>query len=99
RGNRAWGVPAYNGGLFTADEGAGAELAKLSIPDKDFAPALAVLLLDETQEGTRGLIDFRPLGVREFGTIYEGLLESELSVAETDLAVDPQSGAYLPAKG
>ena len=32
-----------------------------------------------------GPVDFRSLGVREFGTIYEGLLESELAVAQTDL--------------
>jgi hypothetical protein len=102
KGNKAWSVPTYNGGLFGTD-GAGAEagleLVKLSVPDSDFAPALASLLLDETDEGHQGPIDFRSLGVREFGTIYEGLLESELSVAETDLAVDPKTKAYLPAKG
>jgi hypothetical protein len=35
--------------------------------------------------------------VREFGTIYEGLLESELAVAEADLVVD-REGYYRPAK-
>ena len=45
-----------------------------------------------------GPVDFRSLGVREFGTIYEGLLESELSIAQVDLAVDPKTKAYLPAK-
>lgn len=102
KGNKAWSVPAYNGGLF-GTEGvggeAGSELLKVSIPDSDFAPALASLLLEETDEGHKGPIDFRSLGVREFGTIYEGLLESELSVAETDLAVDPRTSAYLPARG
>lgn len=101
KGNKAWSVPAYNGGLF-ATEGisgeAGSELVNVSVPDSDFVPALAALLLDETEEGHRGPIDFRSLGVREFGTIYEGLLESELSVAEVDLAVDPRTKAYLPAK-
>jgi hypothetical protein len=33
--------------------------------------------------------------VGEFGTIYEGLLESELSVAETDLTLDEQQ-VYRP---
>ena len=36
--------------------------------------------------------------MREFGTIYEGLLESELSEAETDLTLD-KGGAYVPVKG
>ncbi len=34
--------------------------------------------------------------MREFGTIYEGLLESELSIAETDLAVDREE-VFRPA--
>ena len=34
--------------------------------------------------------------MREFGTIYEGLLESELSCAEQNLTID-KKGTYLPA--
>jgi hypothetical protein len=56
------------------------------------------LLLIETPEGPLGPVDFRALGVREFGTIYEGLLESELSVTDIDLAVDA-SGSYVPHRG
>lgn len=88
-GNEEWGVPAYNGGLFSTKPEVsreGAEIASLSIPDADFVPALRSLVLsfdEETSE--QGPVDFRSLGVREFGTIYEGLLESELAVAEADL--------------
>ncbi|MBI4880870.1 MAG: hypothetical protein HY812_14615 [Planctomycetes bacterium] len=99
RGNREWGVPAYDGGLFSEERevsAAGALLAGLSIPNTVFGPALAGLLLVEGAEGL-GPVDFRSLGVREFGTIYEGLLESELSVAETDLAVD-KNGAFRPCR-
>jgi hypothetical protein len=100
RGNRAWGVPAYNGGLFAEDRGrSAADLAAISLSDSAFAPALASLLLDATAEGETGPIDFRSLGVREFGTIYEGLLESELSLAERDLAVQARTGAYVPVTG
>ena len=102
KGNRGWGVPRYNGGLFADDEDAppaNAALAAVTLKDADFGPPLAALLLERTNEGGLGPIDFRTLGVREFGTIYEGLLESELSVAETDLAVDPKSLAYVPVKG
>ncbi|MEJ7810604.1 MAG: hypothetical protein WKG32_09380 [Gemmatimonadaceae bacterium] len=100
RGNPAWRVPAYDGGLFAGGDGASAPariLGDVTLPDRVFAPALRALLLDETAEDVLGPVDFRALGVREFGTIYEGLLEQELSVAEQDLAVDA-AGAYVPAR-
>ena len=100
RGNAEWEVPAYNGTLFASEPAVselGARIAGLSLPDREFGRALAALLLDQTAEGTEGPVDFRSLGIREFGTIYEGLLESELSLAETNLTVNPKTGAYLPA--
>ncbi len=99
RGNREWGVPAYDGGLFSVERevsAAGALLAGIALPNTVFGPALSDLLLVEGAEGI-GPVDFRSLGVREFGTIYEGLLESGLSVAESDLAVE-RSGAFRPCK-
>ncbi|HZR77002.1 Eco57I restriction-modification methylase domain-containing protein [Bradyrhizobium sp.] len=100
-GNTEWGVPAYDGGLFTTDKSvsaAGAALAGLSLPDTLFEPVLEHLLLIHAPEGPLGPVDFRSLGVREFGTIYEGLLESELSVADIDLAIDDK-GNYVPHQG
>ena len=100
-GNGEWGVPAYNGGLFSDDpavSSAGAILADIVLPDRVFEKALRALLVIETEEDVPGPVDFRALGVREFGTIYEGLLESELALAETDLTVD-KKGTYLPARG
>lgn len=100
-GHAEWSVPAYDGGLFSSDRNvspAGAALAKLSLPDTTFEPALSPLLLTSTPERPLGPVDFRVLGVREFGTIYEGLLESELSVAEVDLSLDSK-GNYVPQRG
>lgn len=97
-GHREWGVPAYDGGLFAADPAisrTGELLEQVRLGNRVFGPALRDLLLEETPEGL-GQVDFRSLGVREFGTIYEGLLESELAVAETDLTVDAK-GQYRPA--
>jgi len=102
RGNKRWGVPPYNGGLFSADADtnpAGAALAKLRLSNAEFGPALAALLVDTgDSDDTVGPVDFRSLSVREFGTIYEGLLESELSVAPADLTLDAR-GTYVPAIG
>lgn len=101
RGNTGWGVPAYNGGLFSDDSAvsrSGAALASIKLTDAEFGPALAAALIDEGPEGI-GPVDFRSLSVREFGTIYEGLLESKLSVASDDLTVKRIKSAdqYVPA--
>ena len=100
KGNGEWGVPAYNGGLFSDDvlvSSVGATLAGLTVPNETFEAALRALLVIDTAEGVPGPVDFRSLGVREFGTIYEGLLESELAIADQDLAIDKR-GTYVPAR-
>lgn len=101
RGDAEISVPAYNGGLFTRDRvvsQAGAELAGIQLPNAIFEPALRELLLSDVGDDGLQPVDFRSLGVREFGTIYEGLLESELSVAEQDLMLDNR-GSYVPVRG
>ena len=105
-GNAAWGVPPYGGRLFESDpaiSAAGAELARIAVPDAVFVPALAALLLDESRDlgaPSAGPVDFRSLRVREFGTIYEGLLESELAVADVNLALRRQGKeeVYVPSR-
>jgi hypothetical protein len=105
-GDPALGVPTYGGGLFETDpviSKVGAALAVITLPDTVFEPALRALLLDDTQDLANpglGPVDFRSLRVREFGTIYEGLLESELAVADVDLALKKQGNdlVYVPAK-
>ena len=97
-GNAGWDVPAYNGGLFSRDPSSnpsGAAIADLRLADAEFGPVLRALLVDMGEDGTQGPVDFRSLGVREFGTIYEGLLESDLSISESNLTV--KEGSYLPA--
>ena len=94
-GDAELSVPAYDGGLFTSDKAVspvGAALASVRLSNEHFEPALRDLLLIDLEP-----VDFRSLGVREFGTVYEGLLESELSVAEQDLAVDAR-GSFVPAR-
>jgi len=95
-GNSLWGVPAYGGSLFDPASDEGLLLERLQLPDSVLGPALQAMLTEETDEGWPGAVDFRSLQVREFGTIYEGLLESSLSLAETDLTTD-KNGVYIPA--
>lgn len=101
KGHAEWGVPEYDGGLFASDGkatrvGPLLDDPKLSLPNTVMGPVLRGVLIINGKEGW-GPVDFRSLGVREFGTIYEGLLESELSVADTDLTVDDK-GFYRPCQ-
>ncbi len=100
KGDKSWGVPAYNGGLFAIDEDLypeGTLLERIIVKNDVMAPVLREMLIDEA-DGIVGPIDFRSLSVREFGTIYEGLLESNLSVAGTDLMLDA-SDTWVPVVG
>lgn len=102
-GNSDWDVPAYNGGLFAANDlhPSGQALAATTLTNAQIGPALRALLVDINEDGDRGPVDFRAITVREFGTIYEGLLESSLSVADQDLTIGSRGknrGAYLPAQ-
>ena len=97
-GHDELGLPAYDGRLLSEDPDvseAGARLADIRLDNSEFGPVLVDLLIDETEDGYQGPVDFRNIGVREFGVIYEGLLESELSQANQPLTVD-SDGQYEP---
>lgn len=100
-GHTRWGIPAYGGGLFTKDSAEGKLLDDLELTDAEFGPALMALVVDRSPDGGFGPIDFRSLSVREFGSIYEGLLQNELAVAEQDLALKKdaklKADVYVPA--
>ena len=99
-GNQEWGIPAYGGDLFTDNpeiSKASAHLKTISLSNKVFESVLRDLLVINTPDGIPGPVDFRSLGVMEFGTVYEGLLESELAVAKTDLSLR-KNGVYEPVK-
>ncbi|MDL0123399.1 Eco57I restriction-modification methylase domain-containing protein, partial [Halobacterium salinarum] len=100
-GHEEMGLPAYEGRILSEDEDvseAGARLSDIRLNNAEFGPVLFRLLVDETEDGYQGPVDFRNIGVREFGVIYEGLLESELSVAEQPLTTD-EEGHYKPVDG
>ena len=100
KGNREWGIMAYNGGLFSSEKSVsktGFKISKLSVPNKFFVPALKNLLLMETKDQGLAPVDFRFMGPKEFGTVYEGLLESSLSIARENLALDKKK-IYVPVK-
>ena len=96
-GNRDLNVPLYNGGLFITrpdaddhtQEGETARfLASHKIPDRYLALGLDLLARDlDDKRQDLVFIDYKSLGVRQLGSIYEGLLEFRVRIAERKMAV------------
>ena len=95
-GNPAWGVPAYNGALFSADDFEGAALLEsLELGDPDFARVLLAVGRDAT-EGSG--LDYSSLEIGHLGHIYEALLSLRLSVADRPLRYDSRQDRYVPVQ-
>jgi len=90
-------VPLYNGGLFMSkpelgDNSPEAENARFllnyKIPDRYLVLGMDLLTRDEdSKRHDLVFIDFKSLGVRQLGSIYEGLLEFKIRVAPEKMAV------------
>jgi hypothetical protein len=101
-GSEELNVPRYNGGLFLSkrdrdDHSPEAESSRFleheRIADRHLALALDLLARDEDRK-TKALmfIDYKSLGVRQLGSIYEGLLEFRLKIAGEKLAIVKEKG-------
>jgi len=96
-GSRDLNVPFYNGGLFitkpdSADRTQEAETARFlashKIPDRYLALGLDLLARDlDDKRQDLVFIDYKSLGVRQLGSIYEGLLEFKVRIAQEKMAV------------
>ena len=96
-GSRELNVPPYNGGLFK-DAGSHEFLGTHRVSDRHLAPALDELSRQEVEGGERRFVDYGFIGVRELGSVYEGLLEFSLRIADGDLVVVKEKGkeVYVP---
>ena len=107
-GRQDLNLPFYNGGLFLSqpgDDDSSAEAAAARflrdhrISDRHLAFAINHLTRDlDAKTGELAFIDFKSLGVRQLGSIYEGLLEFKVRVADRPLAVVSEKGheVYMP---
>jgi len=79
------GIPAYNGGLF--DDADKPHLRQGAIADGHLTQALFDLAYLPDGDGDDGYrrIDYRDLSVRHLGSIYEGMIEYKLQIAEETL--------------
>ena len=97
RGSRDLNVPIYNGGLFITEpqfknNSPEAETARFlqenKIPDHYLAMGLDSLARDvDDKRQDLVFIDYKSLGVRQLGSIYEGLLEFKIRIAPEKMAV------------
>jgi len=94
-------IPAYNGGLFrtTPDEDDSVEakfLASHEVGDAYLAEVLDLLTRREAENGAgKVFVDYSSLDIRHLGSIYEGLLEYQLNIADEALTLD--DGEYTNA--
>ncbi|MEX0885886.1 MAG: Eco57I restriction-modification methylase domain-containing protein [Phycisphaeraceae bacterium] len=111
-GDPAVNVPQYNGRLFwtrppAADEEQGSSrdaviarfLNEHKVPDRQLAIAIDRLarVMDARQHALVA-VDYKSMGVRQLGSIYEGLLEYKLAIADEDLTTETARGTerYIP---
>jgi hypothetical protein len=94
KGSQGHNVPVYNGGLFNTAPGANdptreAAAARFLMKHKvpDFYLARAVDLLARSEDAKTGelvFVDCKSLGVRQLGSVYEGLLMYHVVVPSED---------------
>jgi len=97
-GNPVLKVPPYNGGLFK-DEGSHALLKDNKLSDKYLARVIHALSRRRDEDtGEYRNVDYGFIGVRELGSVYEGLLEFSLRIAGEDLVVvkEKKKEVYVP---
>jgi hypothetical protein len=102
KGDPAVNLPTYNGGLFITDptdqdDSEGAAHARFLrdhfIPDRHLAMGLDLLARVEDEKKLELVfIDYKSLGVRQLGSIYEGLLEFKIEIATEKLGVTKDKG-------
>ena len=97
QGDVSIGLPPYNGGLF--DRTRTPLLDRIRLGDRVMADVIDALSFEQGPAGRR-YINYRDLGVRQLGSIYERLLEQELVREGDGVAVRPNifarkgSGSY-----
>ncbi len=97
QGDASIGLPPYNGGLF--DRNRTPLLDRIRLGDRVMADIIDALSFEQGEAGRR-YINYRDLGVRQLGSIYERLLEHEIARDRDEVVVRPNifarkgSGSY-----
>lgn len=95
-------IPAYNGGLFRTDTDETDSPEAQFLQENKLTDAYLARVIDLLTRSTNGsedekiFVDYSTLDVRHLGSIYEGLLEYQLNVADEPLTLN--EGGYTPAE-
>ncbi|MGO9005923.1 MAG: Eco57I restriction-modification methylase domain-containing protein [Beijerinckiaceae bacterium] len=96
-GDRSIGLPPYNGGLF--DPQRTPLLTQIRLGDAVMASVIDALSFERSPDG-RKYINYRDLSVQQLGSIYERLLEHEVTREGDEIVIRPNvfarkgSGSY-----
>ena len=82
RGDPSLGIPRYDGGLFSAAAPENRFLERHKLSDRAVARAVDIMVRDAGEP-----VDYAYISVRNLGTIYEGLLENRLAIADRELTI------------
>jgi hypothetical protein len=85
-GDRSIGLPPYNGGLF--DPNRTPLLTQIKLGDAVIASVIDILSFEKSEAG-RKYINYRDLGVEQLGSIYERLLERQVTREAGGIAIRP----------
>jgi type I restriction-modification system DNA methylase subunit len=85
-------VPPYNGGLF--DSAKHPLLEKYKVADKWIVEVIDLLARSPSRKNSqeKAFVDYSSLEIRHLGSIYEGLLEYKLRIAEKDIVPVKEKG-------
>ncbi|MGZ8940955.1 MAG: Eco57I restriction-modification methylase domain-containing protein, partial [Limisphaerales bacterium] len=89
-GDGSIGLPPYNGGLFNPDRTP--LLAQVRLGDAIMANVIDALCFEQTPDG-RKYINYRDLSVQQLGSIYERLLEHEVTREDGEIVIRPNISA------
>jgi hypothetical protein len=90
-------IPPYNGGLFDPIKHSFLESNKIG--DKYLAKGIELLTrASNSKAGVKGFIDYSTLSIRHLGSIYEGLLEYKVKIADQDLipVLEKSGEVFIP---
>jgi hypothetical protein len=96
-GNDDLGIPPYNGGLF--DDEDHSFLADNEVNDRHLAEVIYRISTTTGEDGEVVRADYGDLDTRHLGSIYEGLLEHQFTIAEQSMAAVREDGGqtWVPA--